>query len=407
MKKLVAVKDPSPASPPALSCAEARTCLSALLEGPIALTERALAEVHLEQCAACREHEARLREQVAARRLVTRRHAALVSLGKAVAVARAGKIGSTLLIVRRRARLTPTADALPLRAMVGATEKAGSRALRHVVDLSVRLRASIGIALGLTVRTRAGALETIEAGIAHLVGGVAHLRGLLVTAGRSAAHVGARAIEALRRGVTGSARGLAALGSARAITWRLPVRVAEVLVLVGALSALLPSDRPAQPDRPVQPPRPVLPRAELPATLLEPALPVPLPPPQPSEETGRAPAPSSRAAALSPPRGRASEAALPAVPDAEPVVGPTHVVGRLSARERSAAERDFSALLAGVGGTELGRRHRVGFTALDVVVPHSRYLEFALGLARIGSWRLEAERVPLPDVVHMTIHVSQ
>jgi hypothetical protein len=55
-----------------------------------------------------------------------------------------------------------------------------------------------------------------------------------------------------------------------------------------------------------------------------------------------------------------------------------------------------------VEGTELGRRHRVGFTALDVVVPHSRYLEFAMGLAGIGSWPLEAARVPLPDAVHMS-----
>jgi hypothetical protein len=406
MRNLVAVKDPSPPSPPAMSCADVRTCLSALLEGPIALTERALAEVHLEQCAACREHEARLRERVAARRLVTRRRAALVSFGKTVALIRASVIGPTLLIVRRRAPLTPTAHELPLRAIAlraiaGAT-KARRLGRRHVVDLSGRLRASIGIARGPTARTTAGAIEAIEVGIARLVAGIAHVRGWPATARRSSVRAGARAIEALRRGVTRPARRLAALCSARVIASRPPVRVAQVLVLVGALAALQPSDRPEQPARSVPPPR-----AELPTTLLEPVPPVPLPPPPPSEEASRAPAPAPRAAAPAPPRGRAFEAALPAVPEAEPVVGPTHVVGRLSARERSAAERDFSALLAGVGGTELGRRHRVGFTALNVVVPHSRYIEFALGLARIGSWRLEAERVPLPDAVHMTIHVSE
>ena len=46
------------------------------------------------------------------------------------------------------------------------------------------------------------------------------------------------------------------------------------------------------------------------------------------------------------------------------------------------------------------------FTAVEVVVPQSRYNEFADGLARIGSWRLEAARFPLPDAVHMTIRVA-
>jgi hypothetical protein len=59
-----------------------------------------------------------------------------------------------------------------------------------------------------------------------------------------------------------------------------------------------------------------------------------------------------------------------------------------------------------VGVTELGRSHRVTFTAIEVIVPQSRYDEFVGGLARIGSWRLEAARLPLPDAVHMTIRMS-
>jgi hypothetical protein len=85
----------------------------------------------------------------------------------------------------------------------------------------------------------------------------------------------------------------------------------------------------------------------------------------------------------------------------------THVVGRLSAKNPRAAQRDFIALLANVGGTELGRSQRVSFTAVEVLVPQSRYNEFADGLARIGSWRLEAARFPLPDAVHMTIRVTE
>ena len=59
-----------------------------------------------------------------------------------------------------------------------------------------------------------------------------------------------------------------------------------------------------------------------------------------------------------------------------------------------------------MGGTELGRRHLVTFTSVDVIVPQSRYDEFATGLARIGSWRLEAARSTLPEAVQITIRVT-
>ena len=80
---------------------------------------------------------------------------------------------------------------------------------------------------------------------------------------------------------------------------------------------------------------------------------------------------------------------------------------RLPTKNLGAAQRDFIALLAVVGGAEIGRSHQLRFTAVEVVVPQSRYNEFADGLARIGSWRLEAARFPLPDAVHMSIRVSQ
>jgi len=90
-----------------------------------------------------------------------------------------------------------------------------------------------------------------------------------------------------------------------------------------------------------------------------------------------------------------------------PMVSATHVVGRLSAKDRRAAERDVSALLGGAGGTELSRNHRAAFTVLEVVVPQSSYDNFTRGLTGLGSWQLEAARFPLPDAVHMTIRVSE
>jgi hypothetical protein len=100
-----------------------------------------------------------------------------------------------------------------------------------------------------------------------------------------------------------------------------------------------------------------------------------------------------------------ARAAAPTLSAEEPPTA-SHVVGRLTAKNRHAADRDVGALLAGVGGTELGRRHLVTFTSVDVIVPQSRYDEFATGLARIGSWRLEAARSTLPEAVQITIRVT-
>jgi hypothetical protein len=223
--------------------------------------------------------------------------------------------------------------------------------------------------------------------------------------------------------------------------------VVVVLALAFTLYALQGTDGPQLLARPTPPPRTELgptrveptqveaPRLE--PTRLEPAQPEPaqaepaqlapsLPAPAPSVEkktvsgappraNERRPAPSEApppAAALSPPDVPASEPVREVASSAptllaEPPVSAAHVVGRLSAKNPRAAQRDFIALLADVGGTELGRSQRVSFTAVEVVVPQSRYNEFADGLARIGSWRLEAARFPLPDAVHMTIRVTE
>jgi len=41
------------------------------------------------------------------------------------------------------------------------------------------------------------------------------------------------------------------------------------------------------------------------------------------------------------------------------------------------------------------------------VVPHSNYGKFAAGLRGIGSWQLEAERAPLPHLLHVTVRLAE
>lgn len=83
-----------------------------------------------------------------------------------------------------------------------------------------------------------------------------------------------------------------------------------------------------------------------------------------------------------------------------------HVAGRLSVKNRSAVEQDLTELLTRTGGTLVGTDQDGAVMFVDAVVPQSAYEEFMSGLTRIGSWRVEAERSPLPEDVHVTIRVG-
>lgn len=381
----VAVEAP-PAS--AMTCEDARDGLSALLRGPIGLTDWALLEAHLSRCAQCRRAEAHLRQLAATHDPVTAPRAALASLHKAIDLARIGATCSTDLVLRRRALLTAAARELTPRATAGVMRAAGL-AVGRFDDLTERIRASRTSAHALAARTIANALVALK-------------------------------------------RTIRFVPSVQA--------VGAVLALVFTLCALQGTDGPRQLGSPPAPPGPGLEPTRLePAQLetvrleptplepaqAEPAQVAPSPParsvekktvsdapPRIDERRHAPPEAPARAAAPSPSAVSASEpvrgvAASPPTRLSEPPASATHVVGRLSAKNVRTAQRDFLALLADVGGSELGRSHQARFTALEVVVPQSRYNEFAEGLARIGSWRLEAARFPLPDVVRMTIRVAE
>lgn len=415
-----------------MNCEDTRHGLAALVGGPIGLTDWALLEAHLKRCAECRQAEAHLRQLVAASQPVTRPRAVLASLRKAMEPARIGVTCSAALVVRRRALLTAAARDLTPRAIDGVMRALGL-AVGHSADLMARIRASLATVHELAARTIASGLQAFGLGITHVIADVAHLRASLAISLRSSVVTVANALEAVRLSTTRSVK--------RTIRFRPSVQaVGVVLVLAVTLFALQRTDGPEQLAESAAPPRPGpgpmrldparVESVQLEPTRLEPAQVAPEQlapsPPAPSVQKRtasaapprtdeRRPSPSGappRAAPPSPPDVSQSEpvrgvASSPPSQFSEPPVSATHVVGRLSAKNPRTAQRDFLALLADVGGTELGRSHRVRFTAVEVVVPQSRYTEFAAGLARIGSWRLEAARFPLPDAVHMTIRVNE
>jgi hypothetical protein len=44
---------------------------------------------------------------------------------------------------------------------------------------------------------------------------------------------------------------------------------------------------------------------------------------------------------------------------------------------------------------------------VEAAVPHATYGTFAQGMVRLGSWRIEAERSPLPDLVQVTVRLAE
>ena len=448
----------------AMECHDAREGFSALRDGGTSLTEWALVEAHLRQCAECRR-EARLQQEAAAPR-VTPPRALLDSLGKAMEVTRTGVTRSATLMVRLRPLPTPALKPAPgaiarviqaaglgvghstdliarLRAVLAATlgliGRASARVIPAIgrgigesVDLIARLRAVLAAALGLTARAITGVIRAIGHGVGQSLDLIARLRAVLAAALGLTARAIISAVHAIGHGITSLVDWITRLSASLAIRFRSAARVAPlrslpaiplktsvraaglVLVLafvlymlqwtpgprqhVRSTAALGPTLEPAEAVS-FSPPPPVAPSVE-PNSVVPAAPQIDGPRQSPSRDSASA---SQRVSA----RAAAREAPAFPAPVPEHVASATHVVGRLAARDRTAAERDFTVLLEGVGGTELGRHHRVTFTAVAVVVPQSRYDEFARGLARLGSWQLEAARSPLPDAVHMTIRMGE
>ena len=104
------------------------------------------------------------------------------------------------------------------------------------------------------------------------------------------------------------------------------------------------------------------------------------------------------------PTGRAAPsasrlAAKRAAPSADVVAG-------IAVRDRDATERELAELIARVGGRQTGRRREEEATVVEAVVPQARYAEFAQALARLGAWRVEAERPDLPAQVHVILRLQ-
>jgi len=86
---------------------------------------------------------------------------------------------------------------------------------------------------------------------------------------------------------------------------------------------------------------------------------------------------------------------------------PGDVIGWLVVKSRSEAEGDVASLLTQAGGTTLSRQRGPKTTMVSGIVPLATYASFAAGLRRIGSWRPETERSPRPNLLYVTVRLTE
>lgn len=143
----------------------------------------------------------------------------------------------------------------------------------------------------------------------------------------------------------------------------------------------------------------------------------------PKPATTKSPSVSASPAVSTSTRGETATKSLPAVRPVPPKPGvaaavsapvapvnsrrSVDVVGRLQVKSRSQAERDLTALFARTGGTTVSRQRGPTVTVVEAAIPRANYGKFAQELVRIGSWRVEAERSPLPDLVQVTVRLGE
>jgi hypothetical protein len=136
----------------------------------------------------------------------------------------------------------------------------------------------------------------------------------------------------------------------------------------------------------------------------------------PSENVAGAARPEaeSRQRVLAPTTSGDSSRSAPSAPSspsssrlaAKRVLPPADVVARVAVKDRDAAERDLTTLIARLGGSVTQRRREEETTVVEAVIPQPRYAEFSASLARIGSWQVEAERPDLPAQVHVLLRLQ-
>ena len=380
-----------------MNCEDARELMAAFTSSTIGLTERALLEAHLRECGECRDLSRPHRTTGPGDRTATPTLAARLRRAGDEAT-RAGIVHLAHLRARLRAwllipvMLTARAARVGAGAAMAVPLAAGAR----VRDLGARLRRWPPISSSLA--TRVAWLGLLAAAALYAL----HQRpGLVPDAHREPVWTAALVPSTAPPAVEPPAPAAIEIGESPAPE-------------AGEASALE-VGRPAEPQAVTSAGSVIVTSAE---TEVGKSAESEVRRPRESERVAPPVSPAPRVASVQRPEPRKPEPARTPRPAPERVevaspepaqrrVPPmAHVAGSLSVKDRTVIERDLLPLLARTGGTLVGRDRDGAVLFVDAVVPQSGYEEFTRGLTRIGSWRIEAERSPLPEDVHLTIRVG-
>jgi Putative zinc-finger len=83
----------------------------------------------------------------------------------------------------------------------------------------------------------------------------------------------------------------------------------------------------------------------------------------------------------------------------------SHVIARLAAPDRDAAERALAALAARLAGAVTGRRLEGDTTVVELIIPRERYEDFAREVARFGVLRIESEAPAAADILRIAVSI--
>ena len=346
-----------------MTCHDARESLSAFLDASLAPDERREVAIHLEGCPDCRRELARLEQTVALLRRVEPARAPVGFVDRVMDAARPRpwyRRAAAAVFVPFSVKLPAEATALVMVALLAV----------YVFERTPALQES--------ARPEPTARETprekVAAPATGLVGRPARVEPSRPPTPEGRA--GLRPQEPDRRDAGGAAPGVA--------------QPAPVAPNLDAASAPPPA-----------------PKSEQTPALSAPAAPAPAAPRAEGELAKEAE--SRQAENRRPPAGSSADAArgAPAAPRlAAKRAAPSDAAAGIAVRDRAAAERDLAELITRVGGRETARRREEEATVVEAVVPQARYAEFTRGLARLGAWRLEAERPDLPSQVHVTLRLQ-
>ena len=381
-----------------MNCHDIRQLIPPVARGETSLTEWALVEAHLRHCADCRAERERVGHEMMASPLTATWSRTLSGLSGGLAVrSRHTAAGLTALPGRLGQRVQlPVTGAVHAAGRTAGTARAWAAAASTGTRAASRSLITASAALRTAAAQRAAGLRE---GSHALVTGIARARGSLRPAlasvharvrrdavdgiDRGRAHVGrvaARARAQAARATAASSSALVSLSRIKA------VQVAGIALVVGlALYVVLPT--------------PILrPDAGSDIAIARRGSYRPEPPDGGSRR-GSEPAPPRLASARS--------GAMVATTSAQsPRSDGPHVVGRLTVKDRGVSEQELTELLARSGGARIGGHHDLPATTVYAVIPSSGYRKFVRGLARIGSWQVEAERSPLPRGVRMAIRMN-